>query len=84
MTIDKSKQILVKLNKVFCDIFDDNRLIINRTTTAKDIEEWDSLSHVKLILAVENEFEIRFATAELTRFENVGQLVDMIDEKLSA
>ena len=76
-------QIYGKLRNIFLSVLSRESIELLPETSASDVEEWDSLSHVKLILAVENEFEIRFATAELTRFENVGQLVDMIDEKLS-
>jgi len=78
MTIDKSKQILVKLNKVFCDIFDDNRLIINRTTTAKDIEEWDSLNQIKLILACEKKFKVKLKSRDINSLENVGAMIDLL------
>ena len=76
-------QIYGKLRNIFLSVLSRESIELLPETSASDVEEWDSLSHVRLILAVENEFEIRFATAELTRFENVGQLVDMIDEKLS-
>ena len=76
--------IFEKLNTVFRDIFEDETIDVNPKLTAKEVENWDSLSHVRLILSVEKEFDVSFSTAELSQFENVGQLADMIEGKLSA
>ena len=73
-----------KLTEVFRDVFSDDELEISSGTTAQDIEDWDSLIHIRLILSVEKEFGIRFSTAELAQFDNVGQLADLVSEKVSA
>jgi acyl carrier protein len=64
------------------DVFDDPTLQINRETTAADVEGWDSLTHINLIVAVEKEFRVRFTTAEVTSLKNVGDLIDAVGRKL--
>ena len=70
------------LNAVFCRVFNDNRIVISPETTANDIDGWDSLSHVTLILAVEKEFKVRFSQKELLMLSNVGDLHRIIESKL--
>ncbi|HEY5976104.1 MAG TPA: acyl carrier protein [Geobacteraceae bacterium] len=72
-----------KLNAIFCTVFDDADIRITPTTTANDIDGWDSLSHVNLIVAVEQGFAIRFSQKEILTFKNVGDLVNCIDRKLA-
>ncbi len=76
--------IYAKLTTVFLGVLGTESIELSPETTAGDVEGWDSLSHIRIILAVEKKFDVRFATAELTRFENIGQLVDMIEEKQAA
>ena len=68
-----------KLTKVFQQVFDDDSIVLTPQTTANDIDDWDSLSHVNLILAVENQFNIRFTQKELLQQKNVGDLIKGID-----
>lgn len=70
------------LNGVFCRVFNDNGIVISPETTANDIDGWDSLSHVTLILAVEKEFKVRFSQKELLVLSNVGDLHRIIESKL--
>ena len=72
---------LKKINKIFQYIFDDNYLKITRKTSAKDIEEWDSLAQIKLIAAIEKKFKIRFNMHEISNLKNVGEMIDLIDKK---
>jgi acyl carrier protein len=72
-----------KLNVIFCTVFDDEDIVIAPETTANDIDGWDSLSHVNLIVAVEAGFAIRFSHKEVLSFKNVGDLLDCIDRKLA-
>jgi acyl carrier protein len=72
-----------RLTRTFRDVFDDPNIEINRSTTAADIDGWDSLTHINLIVAVEKEFGVRFTTAEVTSFKNVGDLSDAVERKLS-
>lgn len=71
-----------KLNAIFCTVFDDIDIVIAPATTANDIDGWDSLSHVNLIVAVEAGFGIRFNHREILSFKNVGDLLTCIDRKI--
>lgn len=73
-------EIYAKLTEVFCDVFDDNELILRDDMTADDIDEWDSLTHISLIAAIEDTFEIRFDMKHVITLKNVGELVDVIEE----
>ena len=72
---------LKKINKIFQYIFDDNYLKITRKTSAKNIEEWDSLAQIKLIAAIEKQFKIRFNIQEISNLKNAGEMIDLIDKK---
>lgn len=80
MTTD---EILGKLNNLFRDIFDDDSLDLGPETTADDVEEWDSVSHITMIVAVEQMFGIKIKTAEIESLKNVGDLVQIISAKLN-
>lgn len=74
-------EIYDRLTPVFRDVFDDEELTPNAAMTADDVEEWDSLSHIRLIVSVEKAFDIRIATSELTQLKSVGDLVQLISAK---
>ena len=74
--------VLVKLTKIFREIFNDREIVINNKTTAQDIDNWDSLTHMLLISKIEEEFEIKFKLKELNNLNNVGNLVEIINEKI--
>ncbi|HMF77945.1 MAG TPA: acyl carrier protein [Bryobacteraceae bacterium] len=78
------EQIYPALTVVFRDVLDDDTLILKPTLTARDVEGWDSLTHVNLIVAVESRFGIKFRTAELESLKNVGQFVQLIGQRLAA
>ncbi len=67
-----------KLNSVFRDIFDDEDITVNDATTADDIEDWDSLEHINLVVAVEKCFGIKFTMGEVMGMKNVGEMMDII------
>jgi acyl carrier protein len=75
-------EIMEILNGIFREVFDDGGLIIKRETTADDIDDWDSLSHLNLVIAVEMKFGVKFALGELQSLKNVGDMADLIDRKL--
>ena len=75
--------ILAELGSIFCEVFDDDTIVITRLTTANDIDAWDSLSHMNMVMAVEVRFGIRFALGELPSLRNVGDLVDLTVKKLA-
>jgi acyl carrier protein len=70
-----------KLNEVFRDVFDNDKITVTAETTANDIDEWDSLSHISLIDAVENEFKVRFKMGEVSGMKNVGEMADIIQKR---
>lgn len=74
--------ILAELAPIFREVFDDDAIVITRTTTADDIDAWDSLSHMNMVMAVEVKFKIRFALGELPTLKNVGDLADLVQKKL--
>ena len=63
---------------IFRDIFDEDNLIINNTTSSDEIEDWDSLNHINLASAIEKEFKIKFAFGELVTMKDVGTMIDII------
>lgn len=70
-----------RLGRVFCMVFDDDDIQVRPETTTNDVEGWDSLSHVNLILAVESEFKVKFALKDLMKLKNVGDLAQAIQLK---
>ena len=72
-----------QLNALFCRVFDDNDIKITPEMTANDIEEWDSLSHVNLVVAIEKNFKVKFKDSEIIRWKNVGQMIESINAKLA-
>jgi len=73
-----------KLNEVFRDVFDNESMNLTETSTASDIEDWDSLELVNIVVAVMQTFKIKFSIEELRRLENIGEMVDLILKKLSS
>ncbi len=73
--------IKTKLENVFRDVFDDDTLSLTDATTAADVEEWDSLMHISLVVAIEKEFSFRLNAAEVGKLENVGGMLTLIEEK---
>ncbi len=74
------KQIYERLEAVFADIFDEE-IKLSAETTAEDVEDWDSLTHISLISAVEAEFGVRFKMKEVSAMKNVGEMVAIISER---
>jgi acyl carrier protein len=75
-------EIFEKLNEIFVDVLDLDEVELTDATTADDIEEWDSLSHVQLVVAIEKAFGVKFTALEIMKWKNVGELVDSIAQKL--
>lgn len=71
-------EIYERLNDIFRDVFDDDSLSVTPATTAADIEDWDSLSHITLMAAVEDEFRMKFSMKEVVEMKNVGEMVTII------
>lgn len=76
------KIIFEKLNEIFIDVLDLDECELTEDTSADDIEEWDSLSHIQLIVAIEKAFKIKFTSLEIMKWANVGEMVNSMEEKL--
>ena len=74
---------LAELTPVFRQVFDDSSIVITRTSTADDIDDWDSLTHMNLVIAVELGFKVKFALGELQSLKNVGDMLDLINKKIA-
>jgi len=79
----QTNDIYRELTSIFHDIFDDESIVLRPELTAADLPEWDSFNHINLIVAVEQRFKIKFQTAELEELHSVGELANLINEKLS-
>ena len=75
MTRDR---IYEKMTEIFRDVFDDESIVLSDETTADDIEDWDSLEQINLLMAIENNFGIKFQLADVSGLENVGAMVDLV------
>lgn len=73
--------IYARLKQIFQDVFDADSLDLSPETTAKDVDGWDSLSHIRLILTVEKAFKFKFSTSEIGKLEDVGDLVALIKRR---
>jgi acyl carrier protein len=73
--------ILELVNGIFRDELDNEELVISEATTASDVEEWDSLSHIQLIVATEKKFKMKFSSAEIQGWKSVGEMIDSIEKK---
>ena len=76
------EEIFEQLNEVFRDVFDDESIEVSDETTADDIEDWDSLEHINLIAAVEQQFGVRFNMGQIVTLKNVGEMVDLIESMM--
>ena len=76
------EEVFTRLNEVFRDVFDDESITVNDSTTADDIEDWDSLEHINLIAAVEQEFGMKFTMGQVVSMKNVGEMVDIIISRI--
>jgi acyl carrier protein len=75
---------LDRMQRIFRDVLDDDALVLRPELTAADVENWDSLSHIDLLVGVEREFKVKFTTADIASLENVGDLVTVVDRKRAA
>jgi acyl carrier protein len=77
-------EILQQMTVIFKDVLENDDISLSPPTTADDIEEWDSLTHIQLVVAIEKHFKIRFKTSEITSYKNVGEMAEGIQQKLAA
>lgn len=76
------EEILAKVEDIFREVLANQSIVLNDETTADDIEEWSSLTHVQLISAMEKELNIKFSLREMMSWQNVGEIVNSIEKKL--
>lgn len=79
----ENNEILAKLQDVFRDVFDNEEIEITVDTVAEDIEEWDSLAHIQLVNELEKEFKIKLSAKEILSWDNVGEMIEAIAQKLN-
>ena len=78
------EEVKTRLNKVFCKVFKDDSIVISDETAAKDIDKWDSLTHLTLVSDTEDEFGIKFKLKELIAMKNVGDFMKCIHSKIGS
>lgn len=84
-TIHMSIQdIYTQLTPIFHDVFDDDDIVLSPELSAHDVDDWDSLTHIRLIVAVEKELDIKFSASEISDLENVGHFAELINEKIKS
>lgn len=76
------EEVKYKVQDIFRDVFDDDELVITDETNAEDIEDWDSIEHISLVVAMEKEFSLKFDIKRVNALENVGGMIDLIMEML--
>ena len=79
--MDKT-EILSQVQDIFRDVLDEESIVLEEATTANDVEEWDSLTHIQLIVAIEKHFKIKFLSKEILSWKNVGEMVASIASKI--
>lgn len=75
--------ILERLQPIFRDVFDDDDITVGPETTAEDVEGWDSLMHVSLMINIERAFGVRFSTTEVASMTNVGELARLLEQRIA-
>ena len=82
MGVISREDIMERINIIFREVFDDDSLVITDSTNSSDIEDWDSLEHISLVVSMEKEFDLKFDLKEVNALANVGEMVDLIASKL--
>ena len=78
-----NEALLLQVQDIFRDVLDDEEIILESTSTADDVEGWDSLTHIQLIVAIEKHFKIKFTSKEILSWKNVGALITCLASKLA-
>ena len=76
------EEIMGQLTEIFRDIFDDEDIVLTDATTSDDIEDWDSLEQINLLVAIEKQFNIKFQLADVANLENVGSMIDLVSKMI--
>ena len=78
-----SDEILQQVNGIFRDVLDNEGVVLERSTTARDVEDWDSLNNIQLVIAVERHFKVKFTSQQIRNWKNVGEMCDALHGSLS-
>ena len=78
------QDIRARLTAIFHDVFDDDEIVLTDEMTADDVDDWDSLSHINLVVLCEKEFGVRLAPAEVGKLENVGAMIRLLVERATS
>ena len=76
------QNILVEVNRIFKDVLDSPEISLTVYTTAKDVEEWDSLNHIQIVVAIERHFNIKFTGQEIQQWQNVGDMCASVAKRV--
>ncbi len=77
------KELFKKVNEIFMEALDiEYHIVLEETTNAEDVDEWDSLNHIQLVVAIEKEFKFRFTSKEIQSWNNVGEMINCISSKI--
>jgi acyl carrier protein len=76
-----NQEILYQVQEIFHDELDDETIILTTETTAEDVDDWDSLTHIMLVVAIEKHFKVKFTSNEILSWKNVGEMMNCISEK---
>lgn len=79
----QKEQILKEVQEIFRDVLDEEKLVLKYDTTANDVEGWDSLTHIQLIVSIEKKFKIKFTSKEILSWKNVGEMIESIALQLA-
>jgi acyl carrier protein len=79
----QNEALLEQVQEIFRDVLDDEEIVLQDISTAEDVEGWDSLTHIQLIVAIEKHFKIKFTSKEILSWKNVGELMDCLAAKLA-
>ena len=79
----QNEALLEQIQVIFRDVLDDEEIVLTEASTAEDVEGWDSLTHIQLIVAIEKHYKIKFSSREILSWKNVGELVDCLAAKLA-
>jgi len=77
----EQNEILANVQDIFRDVLDDDGIVLTPETTANDVDDWDSLSHIQLIVAIEKKFKIKFTSKEILSWSNVAEMIECIANK---
>ena len=75
------EEIINKVNNIFINVLDDEDIVISETTTSDDVDDWDSLNHIHLVVTIEKHFKLRFTSQEIQSWNNVGEMILNMQEK---